>query len=196
MIKSHLNDDRRHHIITASQAYDAIYNRKRLWREKTLRAEPFEGNDATRWGNSNEPHALMMLEDQLNTVLGDGDKLYVHPTEPLGASPDGFYVQQSMTGEKVKDYVVEVKCPYSMELYKRIPENYWFQMQVQMYVCNKEKALFYVWTPEDQSLDEVDFNPTFIEWYLPLARAFVEFVQTDVEPPRWTKAPRFDQSIL
>ena len=45
---SHLSNTKlRNSIVTASQAWSAVYERQKLWREKTGRAEPFEGNEMT-----------------------------------------------------------------------------------------------------------------------------------------------------
>jgi len=44
---SHLTDNRRHNIITASNAWSAVYERQKLWRQMTLREAPFEGNEMT-----------------------------------------------------------------------------------------------------------------------------------------------------
>lgn len=181
---AHLNDKRRNSIITASEAHDAIYARQKLFRVKTFRDEPFEGNDATRWGNNHEPIALAQFEDEHNVILGAGDKLYVHDSLPLGASPDGIYYEQNA--------VVEIKCPYSLELYKTIPERYYFQTQIQMLCTGKEKCYFYVWTPDNVSCDVIKYNQEFIDWYIPLAKAFMEFISLDKEPPRWNRAPRFN----
>ena len=43
-MNSHLKDNRRHNIITASQAWGAVYERQKLWKEKTFREKPFAGN--------------------------------------------------------------------------------------------------------------------------------------------------------
>ena len=48
-LKNHLKDNRRHNIVTASAAWGAIYERKKLWRQKTLREAPFKGNIMTEW---------------------------------------------------------------------------------------------------------------------------------------------------
>ena len=55
---SHLKNNARHNRITASNAWAAVYERQRLWRDMTFRSPPFEGNEATEWGVTNESVAL------------------------------------------------------------------------------------------------------------------------------------------
>jgi len=181
---NHLADSRRDSIITASQAWAVINDRKKLWQEKTKRALPFQGNEATEYGNLFEPHALASFEDDHNCILQEGDQLYVHEELPIGASPDGIYTEEKA--------VVECKCPFTQELYLGIPDRYQYQMQIQMFVTGFEKAYFYVWTPTEKSTEIVPYQPEFISWYIPLAKAFMEFVASDVEPPRWTKKPKWN----
>ena len=61
---SHLKDNRRNNIITASACWSSVYERQKLWRQMTLREAPFEGNEATEYGNMNEPVAISALEKE------------------------------------------------------------------------------------------------------------------------------------
>lgn len=178
---SHLRDNRRHNIITASNAYAAIYERQKLWRQMTLREPPFEGNEMTEYGNLNEPVAISALEKELDDIVESGNKLVVHPELPFGASADGYY----------NGYPIEVKCPYTQVVYPEIPERYYFQTQMQMTVLGKDKCYFYIWTPEETKLEIINFNQLWLDWYMPLALEFMDYVERDVEPKRWTKKPIF-----
>ena len=71
------NKELRNSVITASQAWDAIYDRKKLWREKVGLAEPFSGNEMTQWGNDNEFRALSAFEREMNTICKPGNKFVV-----------------------------------------------------------------------------------------------------------------------
>lgn len=185
-LNQHLEDSRRDTIITASQAWGAVYERQKLWREKTFRADPFMGNEATQWGNDHEQTALGVLEDVLNMPVQSGNVLHVHPTLPLGASPDGFLEEANA--------VIEIKCPFSLKVYETIPERYYFQMQIQMLCCNKKQCLFFVWTPEEYRLSHVEYDQDFIDWYIPYAEEFIGYVRDDKEPVRWKKKPIFNIS--
>ena len=90
-MNSHLKDNRRHNIITASQAWSAVYERQKLWREKTFREKPFSGNIMTQWGNDHEEVALRAFERHMNDICENGNKLIVNPDYPtIGASADAF----------------------------------------------------------------------------------------------------------
>lgn len=184
-LKNHLKDNRRHNIVTASAAWGAIYERKKLWREKTLRQAPFSGNIMTEWGNDNEEVALQAFEKYMNDICENGNKLLVHPDLPLGASSDGF----------LNGVPIEIKCPFTQRIYPEIPERYYFQMQIQMCVAlangykNAVAARFVVWTPNEFHTELVQYDPEFIEWYIPFAKEFIDYVSSDQEPPRWSRKP-------
>ena len=65
---SHLKDNRRHNVITASNAYAAVYERQKLWRQMTLREPPFAGNEMTEYGVIHEPIALSALEKEFEGI--------------------------------------------------------------------------------------------------------------------------------
>lgn len=180
---SHLSDNRRHNVITASNAWSAVYERQKLWRQMTLREPPFEGNDMTEYGNIHEPIALSALEKEFDDIVEPGNKFVLHDKLPFGASPDGYY----------QGNVIEIKCPYTQVVYPEIPERYYFQMQMQMEVCKMPHAYFYIWTPTETKIQVVDRSKAWLEWYTPLALEFMKYVEDDIEPKRWTKKPIFDK---
>jgi putative phage-type endonuclease len=182
MTSEHLKDNRRHNIVTASQAYSVLFDRKKLWREKTFREKPFSGNIMTDWGNSNEENALLAFEKHMNDICENGNKLIVHPDLPIGASADGF----------LNSIPVEIKCPYTQKIYPTIPDRYWVQMQIQMLCSNAVAAHFVVWTPDDFHTELVQYDQEFIDWYIPKAQEFIGFVQDDKEPPRYKRKPEFN----
>ena len=179
---SHLTDNRRHNIITASNAWSAVYERQKLWRQMTLREAPFEGNEMTEWGNLNEHLAICEFEKAMGEITETGNKLIVHPDLPLGASPDGF----------LNRLPIEAKCPYSQEFYGIIPDRYYFQTQLQMEVCGAPRCYFVVWTPKGITIQIIERNKEWFDWYKPLALEFMKFVEDDVEPTRWKRKPIFD----
>jgi len=179
---SHLTDNRRHNIITASNAWSSVYERQKLWRQMTLREAPFEGNEMTEWGNLNEHLAICEFEKAMGEITETGNKLIVHPDLPLGASPDGF----------LNRLPIEAKCPYSQEFYGIIPDRYYFQTQLQMEVCGAPRCYFVVWTPKGITIQIIDRSKEWFDWYKPLALEFMKFVEDDVEPTRWKRKPIFD----
>lgn len=187
-MNSHLKDNRRHNIITASQAWGAVYERQKIWREKTFREKPFSGNIMTQWGNAHEEVALRAFEKHMNDICENGNKLLVHPDLPIGASADAF----------LNSIPVEIKCPFTQKIYPTIPDRYWVQMQIQMLVAqangykNAVAAHFVVWTPEELHTELVQYDQEFIDWYIPKAKEFLSYVADDKEPPRYKRKPVFN----
>ena len=178
----HLKDNRRHNIITASQAWGAVYERQKLWKEKTFREKPFEGNLMTAYGLANEETALRAFERHMNNICENGNKLIVHPELPLGASADAF----------LNGIPVEIKCPFTQKIYPTIPDRYYVQMQIQMLVSKAVAAHFVVWTPEELHTELVQYDQEFIDWYIPKAQEFLSYVSEDKEPPRYKRKPQFN----
>lgn len=179
---NHLKDNRRNNVITASNAWAAIHDRKKLWRQMTFREQPFEGNEATEYGKHYEHIALSEFEKEIQEICEPGNKFIVHKNLPFGASPDAFF----------NGYPVEIKCPFSQEVYPTTPERYFYQVQMQLMVCDKEMAFFYVWTPNETKLTRIHFDERFMAWYLPHALEFIKYVEEDKEPPRWSKKPTYN----
>lgn len=108
----------------------------------------FTGNVATEYGQFHEAGALYDLKMQFPeyTIRECGfysDGIY-------GASPDAM----GANGEE--DFVIEIKCPYSMRdesnesrIFKPISEqmHYYAQMQMQMHVVGVKKGLFVQYAP-------------------------------------------------
>jgi predicted phage-related endonuclease len=182
MTSEHLKDNRRHNIVTASQAWSAVYDRKKLWREKTFREPPFKGNEMTQWGNDNEENALLAFEKHMNDICESSNKLLVHPNLPVGATSDAF----------LNGAVVEVKCPFSQKIYPTIPDRYWVQMQIQMLVALANGFKNAVAAHFDFHTELVQYDQEFIDWYIPKAQEFISYVQDDKEPPRYKRKPEFN----
>lgn len=200
----HLTDKKRtNKIITASVAWKAIYERVSLFNEMTGRAEKFQGNEMTQWGNDHEDIALKSFINEVNKAkvsinsrlesvtkekLVPSKKFLVHKSLPIGATPDAF----------LKSNPVEVKCPWTRlgegkgGVYPVIPEKYYYQMQIQMSVTNRPLCWFYVWTPRQTKLELVSYDQSFMDWYMPFAKEFLESVANDTKPKRWSKKPVYN----
>lgn len=184
-MKTHLSNKKlRNSIVTASQAWSAVYERQKLYKEKLGLVEPFAGNQMTDYGNAMEHIALASFEDEMKGICRAGNKLIVHPSEPIGASPDGY----------LGDIPVEIKCPWTQKIYPEIPERYWFQMQIQMFVLqNVDACWFYVWTPNETHKEMVFLDKDFIAWYLPKAKEFLSCVENQEEPQRYKRKPIYER---
>ena len=155
--------------MTASLAKDIAARRKKDF-APLLRCHlsgQFKGNKATRYGQEHEKVALdcFMRSITASDVVVMESGLVVDSSEPwLGASSDGTL---SVNDEK---HLVEVKCPYSArdmtveeavttikafclskqgdKLTLRHTHRYFYQVQVQLFVCKLLKCHFIVWTPK------------------------------------------------
>ena len=100
-------------------------------------------NDAMAWGTDNEPYARMKYEAKTgNFVQLTG--FHKHPTIAwVGASPDGMIED---------DGLIEIKCPNTethlrtLEA-KKAPSQYISQMQMQMWVMNRDWCDFVSYDP-------------------------------------------------
>jgi len=131
----------------------------------------FVGNIATDWGKNHEEEAREAFEYDQGVQVAPAS-FVVHPKlDWLGASPDGY----------VRDYaLLEIKCPYGLrDKPKPVPSksikdqpHYYAQMQIQMYCADRVACYFWQWTPNDHSLEIVDFDPIWINENLPKLEAF------------------------
>lgn len=123
----------------------------------------FKGNIATDWGNENEQTALNDLETQANLFIA-GCGLVNHPKHKIiAASPDGLTVNS----------IVEVKCPYNKKIFElKDRQDYYMQMQVQMACTGKQSGIFFVWTPNQSSIEHVDYEESCLKDALPQLNGF------------------------
>lgn len=131
----------------------------------------FEGNIATSWGTNHEREAREAFEYSVGTRVAPAT-FVVHPTLPwLGASPDGYVDNHAL---------LEIKCPFGLRdkpkpvPFKTIKEqpHYYAQMQIQMYCTDLVACYFWQWTPNDDKLEVVDYDPIWIEVNLPKLEEF------------------------
>lgn len=131
----------------------------------------FEGNIATSWGTNHEEEAREAFEYHVGTRVAPAT-FVVHPTLSwLGASPDGYVDNHAL---------LEIKCPFGLRdkpkpvQFKTVKEqpHYYAQMQIQMYCTDLVACYFWQWTPNDHSLEVVDYDPIWIEVNLPKLEDF------------------------
>lgn len=124
----------RHNLITASDFAQAL-GKGKFGTQKQLIEKKVESNKDTNktsnpffdWGNLFEPVANLVYS-KMHSVRVHEFGLLQHPTHSyFGASPDGI------TDEGV---MVEIKCPLKRKITGDIPEQYYYQIQGQLDVCN------------------------------------------------------------
>ncbi|XP_076670751.1 uncharacterized protein LOC143370039 [Andrena cerasifolii] len=127
---------------------------------------------ALQYGRENEANALRQMEEELGIhILPCG--LFIDDTVlHLGATPDGLVDH---------DKIVEVKCPESAmdltpaEAIKQLGNirrifkgndmnqnhHYYYQVQGQLHVTNRQQALFCLWTPKGMNVITVPRDDSF-----------------------------------
>ena len=99
---------------------------------------PTDEMSATSWGIRFEPVVKQLLEHHDKCSIYELGRLSHATNTHLAASPDGI-VEQSQDPKQV-GRLVEIKCPYSRQIGREIPSDYWIQMQIQMEVADVDEC--------------------------------------------------------
>ncbi|CAH1183072.1 unnamed protein product [Ceutorhynchus assimilis] len=157
---------------------------------KTLLYGTFTGNKATKYGNESEARAILEFEKKTNLQvvpcgLFIGEKEYY-----LAASPDGFVIENN--------FLIEVKCPFTIAkmdptegiqtgkitfatiedgaLKLKRNHNYYYQVQGQLAIANKQSCYFIIWSPFGILIEQINRDEVFWkEKMLPKLRAFYDY---------------------
>lgn len=99
---------------------------------------PTDEMNAIGWGIRFEPVIKQILETKDKCSVYEPGRIQ-HPTNThLAASPDGIIEKASHLQQLGR--LIEIKCPYSREIGKEIPSDYWIQMQIQMEVTDVDEC--------------------------------------------------------
>ncbi|CAG9763511.1 unnamed protein product [Ceutorhynchus assimilis] len=135
---------------------------------KTLLYGNFHGNTATRYGNDSEARAIAEFEDKYKVKISQCGLFIDKKNYYLGASPDGLIGDTQL---------MEVKCPYSIcnmnpaeaikekklafaefvdnEFHLKRNHNYYYQIQGQLAIADKQMCYFVVWSPHGMVVEEI-----------------------------------------
>ena len=124
----------RHNLITASDFAQAL-GKGKFGTQRQLIAKKVEPNTDTsktsnvffEWGNLFEPVACMVYSKMHGTDVNEFGLLKHPRCDFFGASPDGI------TDDGV---MLEIKCPLKRKITGDIPEQYYYQIQGQLDVCD------------------------------------------------------------
>ncbi len=84
------------------------------------------------WGICYEPIVKLILESSWDAMIHECGR-FVHLTDTrLAASPDGLILKAKKP--EMAGHLLEIKCPKSREIGKKIPSEYYYQMQLQLEV--------------------------------------------------------------
>lgn len=190
--------------IGASDIFRLIYAPKDLWLEKTGRAEGFDGNEATRWGDKFEPVILDAAGEELGCTV-------VRPTETFHAGNGIMFANLDGMVEKAErgSPIVEAKnsqiegdwCdPANDGTGTGIPETVLLQVTAQM-ICSGSRVAHVARMLHrfgiHFSLSRVDFNAVLAEAIEERACEFWrKNVQADVMPEVGEVSPDTAARIL
>jgi len=164
-------------VYGAALGLNKFKSRQELWRDLTGRGVPFEGNDATEWGNMNEALAITTYEI-LTGELVQSQCDFVQFEDWSGCTPDGY----------VGDGLIEVKCPFSQRVYPEWPVYYRAQVIGQLGITQKEWCDCWCWTPsESKVVERIYHDEKQWEAMLDALREFWACVKDDREPKRGKK---------
>jgi putative phage-type endonuclease len=170
-----------------------------LWREKTGATAPWGGNEATLWGQRNEPHILTDWADRNEARIIETQQRFTHERWPhLWATVDG--IATTIDGE---DVVVEAKCTTSRNAQlgdggDDAPPEWLAQVQVQMLLSGLERAYIAVLIDGNKSREYfVQFDRTVAEALADRAEAwYCEAVETPVPPIEWGNTDQQMQRLV
>ncbi|KAL3700916.1 hypothetical protein R1sor_018938 [Riccia sorocarpa] len=149
--------------------------RAELWEEKIGLREPFSGNEATKWGSTQEAGAV----EKYKTITGNNVehvafKIYKAGDEYLswlGASPDGLIIykndEEQPRAVNHRFGVLEVKCPHnkgrpeSGAPWDMVPAYYMPQAQGLLEIYDREIMDFYVWTVNGSAVFRINRDPEY-----------------------------------
>jgi hypothetical protein len=170
-----------------------------LWREKTGATAPWGGNEATLWGQRNEPHILADWADRKEARIIETQQQFRHERWPhLWATVDG--VATTIDGE---DVVVEAKCTTSRNAQlgdggDDAPPEWLAQVQVQMLLSGLERAYIAVLIDGNKSREYcVQIDREVAEALADRAEAwYCQAVATDVPPVEWGNTDQQMQRLV
>ena len=94
-------------------------------------------NNNTLHGKKFEPSAISVLETELDINIKEIGYTISDKTPFLGATPDGITYYNN------EIHLIEIKCPSSRKIDGLIPYNYFTQIQLQLYVCDIQKCIYF-----------------------------------------------------
>lgn len=136
-------------------------SRGRLWAELTGMQEESQYEPAAcTYGKDYEAFAIGQYELETGMrVTRTG--LWLHPLLPfLAGSPDGIIHVENDPGAPIKR-IIEVKCPYSQQVYAQVPAYYMPQVQGLLDITGAEICDFICWTPTEIKVFEIRKNETY-----------------------------------
>jgi hypothetical protein len=160
-----------------------------LWRNLTDRRERWVNRQAVNWGTTLESVALAAYELETGLIVGR-DGFCAHPDHDwLGGSPDGIVFDPSEFSPGGSG-LLEIKCPFSQELWDEPPAYYVPQIQGLMQIKRLPWCDFVCWTPFGMRVWRVKRSESYWEWMAPKLAEFWTYVEFDIEPPGFKRGEK------
>ena len=160
--------------------------------EEKVKKFRWGGNDATRYGQRNEPNAVKQFERDFSLeVIPTG--LHVHSEfKNIGGSPDGLIDIDDVKG------LIEVKCPFKYSKTERVvhhrmcPRQYRDQIQGLLEITDRAFCYLIVWSPNDVCYVRVERDRDF--WRTQMFPKIMSFVG-DLEERRLQDEVSFSSDV-
>ena len=107
-------------------------------------------NKYTLHGKKFEPVAISILENKLDINIKEIGFTVSKETRYLGATPDGITIYNN------EIHLIEIKCPFTRQIDGCVPYGYYTQIQLQLYVCQVSKCLFFECDFEEVTKERYD----------------------------------------
>lgn len=126
-------------IASGGDGFDTLCH-KLVMEKYCINNEHFS-NKYTEHGNKYEPTARTRYFMETNKIVKEVG--FVELSDYVGCSPDGLVGDNGL---------IEIKCPtnkvfFEYSLYGKVATNYMWQMQMQMYVCDRQWCDYVVYSP-------------------------------------------------
>lgn len=154
-----------------------------LFKKCGLDLKPFVGNVATKHGQKYEDEAI----EKYSRIMGKENFNFgllchrdIHHNEDyywLAGSPDG--IVQDPENLEAEPILLEVKCPYRRKIIQgKIPDYYFPQVQLNLFICNLETADFIEYVPPNElNIVRIKKDPNWLEKNLKTLEEFWKDVE-------------------
>ena len=155
-----------------------------VFNEKRGLVDPFEGNDATRFGDKMEPVILDDYEERFGVMVTRKLPTHRHPElEWAAATPDGLTEREGVpTIVEAKTAGWRVAHRWGPTNTDEVPEEYLVQVQWQMFVLGLDRADIHVVVDREFRTYTIDRNQRLIDGIVARAKEFWENTQNGIPP--------------
>lgn len=178
---------------------------------KYILYDVFQGSSATRYGIENESLARNEFQKNIKEKIEPAG-LFIHKNKPyLAASPDGLIGKDGILEIKclpsIKEYTpekaidknkIKFMMPNGEKITLKKNDNYYYQVQAQLNITERNYCYFVVWTPKgfivDQIYKDVEFWTSKIEPFV--TKFYMNSLLPEIIDPRFDRGLPIRPGIL